>query len=530
MSNDRKITEESNRFSDSGDSHDLPKIASWFSENILCPELLLHTGSKSFQDLVLQSIKENRKGSKEFVVVSLGAGHGQIENDILQKVDAVSPGDTHFYAIDLFSPNDTIESNINGNLYRLTRYSQDINKPVFPDTADLIIVHHALHHFVELEDIFESIYNILTSNAGTLVIADMVGRNGHMRWPESLYAISRIWWALPEEKQQNNQFNKRWSNFENWDCSAEGFEGIRSEDILKPLFKFFESSGSFFWGGVLDPFLDRGFGDNFDPSNQDDLKMINNVLSIENEMTDRGYLTPTQVIGRFKPRPNIMATSFTNFLISKKYFAELLPNVQNEIDEIVSKFFPDDSEGNKLMSVENRLNNRNLKPFFLSGWDDSEPSVIWGIGLESKMAFSPEDQILSGILIESYILERAKYGQVNVLINDEINIKQSLTSSMFIHLPAIPIISIAIKFTFTNVEALEDSADKRLITFCISDFTLYRNESADIENFSKGARFLRNRAFKWKLLYKRRILLILPFRILLGKKSNFSQRCRKFFR
>ena len=274
MNEQRRLSEESDRFCASGDSHDLPEIANWFSQNILSHELIKHTGSRSFQELVLQGIKNARKSNREFVLVSLGSGHGQIENELLEMVPSISPGNTHFYAIDLFSPNDSVETQTNGHTYRLTRISQNLNKPTFPKNADMIIVHHALHHFVALEEIFESIYEILLANSGSLIIADMVGRNGHMRWPESLRAINRIWKALPEDKKFNNQFQKTWSTFENWDCSSEGFEGIRSEDITKILMKHFESDGSFFWGGVLDPFIDRGFGDNFDPKNHKDLDTI----------------------------------------------------------------------------------------------------------------------------------------------------------------------------------------------------------------------------------------------------------------
>jgi hypothetical protein len=53
---------------------------------------------------------------------------------------------------------------------------------------------------------------------------------------------------MPPEKRFNNQLKTSWEEFENWDCSGEGFEGIRSEDILKFLFKYFDADKSLFWG------------------------------------------------------------------------------------------------------------------------------------------------------------------------------------------------------------------------------------------------------------------------------------------
>jgi len=451
MVDQRKLHEESNRFGDSGDSHDLPEIANWFHENILSPELFKHTGSKSFQDLVLQGIKESRKSNEEFVLVSLGAGHGQIETDLLRKVPYLSPGKTHFYAIDLFSPNDTVERNIDGEIYRLTRISQDLNKPMFPKNANMIIVHHALHHFVELEEIFKSIHEILHDNSGTLVIADMVGRNGHMRWLESFRAINRIWKALPEEKHFNNQLQRAWQNFENWDCSSEGFEGIRSEDIIKPLFEYFESKGSFFWGGILDPFIDRGFGDNFDSTSEKDIKIIRDIISIENKMKDSGYLTATQVIGTFSPRNSILPSSFTNHLISKKFYSTLAPEVKIDIDNIVDGFFKVPAERIQRIQVSDEFTSRNLTPYILNGWDVFDPSILWGVGLESRLRFSPSEESLSGIEIECYVLDRAKFGQIHILINDEIEIRQQLSPYSFIHLPPIPLLKIEISFHFLKL-------------------------------------------------------------------------------
>jgi SAM-dependent methyltransferase len=473
MSNHFKFTEESNRFSASGDSHDLPKIANWFSENILSHELTKHTGAKSFQELVLQGIKNSRRLNTEFVLVSLGAGHGQIENELLQMLPSVSPGNTHFYAIDLFSPNDMAETQINGETYRLTRISQDLNKPTFPQHANMIIVHHALHHFVALEEIFESIHGILLKNSGTLVIADMVGRNGHMRWPESLRAIRRIWRALPAEKRFNNQFHKTWEIFENWDCSSEGFEGIRSEDILKPLFQYFESKGSFFWGGVLDPFIDRGFGDNFDPNKLEDVEIIKNVIRVESKLKDFGYLTATQVIGCFTPRKLQLSSSFTNFLSSKKYYSELSLSAKKHIDEVVDSFFLHKKEEPKLNAMKDVLEGKNLEKYLLNGWSVSDPTTIWGVGLESKLAFSLTNSHLAYIQIDCLILDRAKFGEVQVIIDSKISISQPLTPRTLIHIPPVSLNTVEVIIRFEDIDTSIEIKDKRLITFCMSRLILH---------------------------------------------------------
>jgi hypothetical protein len=476
MNNDNKFSEEGERFAQSGDSHDLPAIANWFSENILRAELLKNTGSNSFQNLILREIANARNQNQEFILVSLGAGHGQIEDELLQKVPAYSPGPTHFYAIDLFAPNDTVEQVIKGDRYILTRTSQDLNQPLFPKNANMIIVHHALHHFLNLEEIFDLVYQILKTNSGTLIIADMIGRNGHMRWPESLHAIRRIWSALPIEKKYNNQFNETWLAFENWDCSSEGYEGIRSEDILKLLYRYFEDSGSFFWGGILDPFIDRGFGDNFDPSNSDDIETINNIFKIEKKLTEIGYLTATQVIGKFTPRRIPLVPSFTNFFSSKKYFRGLLTETQLQIDKIVDEFFKISKKEFTLAAFDNTYNNQSLLPYNSYGWDNSDSTSCWGIGLESKIQFSLNNEMLTAIQIECLIIASTKFGEVQTLINKDIFISQPLTPRMTIYLPAVPLQSIEITFTFSKVEKLKNTSDKRLITFRLTKLEFSKRE------------------------------------------------------
>jgi SAM-dependent methyltransferase len=521
MSDQLKFTEESNRFSASGDSHDLPKIADWYSENVLSHELTKHTGAKSFQELVLQGIKNSRRSNTEFVLVSLGAGHGQIENELLKMVPSVSPGDTHFYAIDLFSPNDMVETLIDGATYRLTRISQDLNKPAFPQNADMIIVHHALHHFVALEKIFESIHGILLRNSGTLVIADMVGRNGHMRWPESLRAIRRIWRALPQQKRFNNQFHKTWEIFENWDCSSEGFEGIRSEDILKPLFQYFESNGSFFWGGVLDPFIDRGFGDNFDPNNPKDVEIIKNVIRVESKLIDFGYLTATQVIGSFNPRKVQLSPSFTNFLSSKKYFGELSPSVKKHIDEVVDSFFLNKNVEPKPIAMEDVLKNKNLEKYLLNGWNVSDPTAIWGVGLESRIALSLPKSQLAAIEINCLILDRAKFGEVQVIIDSEISISQPLTPRTLIHMPPVSLDTVEVIIRFTDIDTSVESKDKRLITFCMSRLTLHPLIVGDGCLVIPQQKFFDDFGLKIRLYATKKVSSFLPLKLKTTLKSFY---------
>src|SRR5262249_31088602 len=98
-------------------------------------------------------------------------------------------------------------------------------------TYGAAFAHHSLHHIVALEHVFDQVRDSLDAN-GSFVIADMIGRNGHMRWPETLALIERLWKVMPERYKYHHLFKRQMADYENWDCSGYGFEGIRAQDIM----------------------------------------------------------------------------------------------------------------------------------------------------------------------------------------------------------------------------------------------------------------------------------------------------------
>ena len=160
---------------------------------------------------------------------------------------------------------------------------------------DIIIAAQCLHHFVELEVIFDKIYNYL-SPAGYFLTHDMIGRNGHMRWPETLDILNDFWKTLPDKYKYNHQLQRLEKEFSDWDCSVEGFEGIRAQDILPLLVQKFHFEFFVWWGGVIDVFVDRSFGHNFNPNSEWDRRFIDSVQELNFEKTLAGTVKPTQMM------------------------------------------------------------------------------------------------------------------------------------------------------------------------------------------------------------------------------------------
>ena len=159
----------------------------------------------------------------------------------------------------------------------------------------IVIANQSLHHFLDLEVLFDKVHMVLDER-GFFLTSDMIGRNGHMRWPEALEIVSALWVTLDERHKWNHQLKRFEEQYENWDCSTEGFEGIRAQDILPLLIKKFGFECFLGFANLTDVFVDRNFGPNFDPDNPRDCSFIDFVAGLDDHLIETGRIKPTQMI------------------------------------------------------------------------------------------------------------------------------------------------------------------------------------------------------------------------------------------
>ncbi len=86
------------------------------------------------------------------------------------------------------------------------------------------------------------------------------------------------------------------TDYPDWDCSVEGFEGIRSQDILPLLLDRFHFEFFYAFANVIDPFIDRGFGPNFDPEAEWDRAFIDRAHACDESGISSGALKPTHML------------------------------------------------------------------------------------------------------------------------------------------------------------------------------------------------------------------------------------------
>ena len=124
----------------------------------------------------------------------------------------------------------------------------------------------------------------------------MVGRNGHQRWSEALDIVQEFWRKLPPSYRFNLHTGRYEERYENRDCSGYGFEGIRAQDILPLLIEYFHFELFLGFGNIIDPFVDRGIGSNFNPSAAWDRSFIDQVNKRDEEEILSGRISPTHMI------------------------------------------------------------------------------------------------------------------------------------------------------------------------------------------------------------------------------------------
>jgi SAM-dependent methyltransferase len=159
---------------------------------------------------------------------------------------------------------------------------------------DAVVANQSLHHVMNLEALFDAVASALT-DSGRFVVSDMIGRNGHQRWPEALAIVQEFWQELPKQYRYDHLLQRNAKTFVDRDCSAYSYEGIRSQDILPLLIARFRFDLFIGFANVIDPFIDRAFGPNFDPARDWDRAFIDRVHARDQAELLAGNLTPTHM-------------------------------------------------------------------------------------------------------------------------------------------------------------------------------------------------------------------------------------------
>lgn len=306
-----RLTAEKRFYENYVNIHDLPAIHIYWAHELVRPKLLalgLGGPMEMFKKYLEDQCARDKHRPCRFV--SLGAGNCDIEIELAKYL--CEKGHTHFLieCLDLNAAMlergrvAAIENGVDG---KISFIEADFNEWQPASEYDAVLANQVLHHVVNLEGLFTRIKGTLKPH-GQFIVGDMIGRNGHQRWPEALDIVHEYWRMLPPSYRFNRLLNRYEELYQDWDCSQSGFEGIRAQDILPLLLEHFHFQVFFGFGNAIDPFVDRAFGHNFDGAATWDRDFINRIhLRDEQEML-AGRLKPTHmlaVVGNDRDKPTL---------------------------------------------------------------------------------------------------------------------------------------------------------------------------------------------------------------------------------
>jgi SAM-dependent methyltransferase len=256
-----------------------------------------------FDRYLAAQCRMHRNRSCRFVSV----GSGNCDAEIFAAVKLLQKGLTHF-TLDCLDLNPMMlergrqsaeKSGVANNVHFI---QGDFNDWRPEHEYDAVIANQSLHHVTNLECLFDAIQHSLKP-AGMFLTSDMIGRNGHLRWPEALEIVHEFWRTMPETHRYNQRFRRYQERFEDWDCSGEGFEGVRAQDVLPLLLEYFHFQLFIGFGNVIDPFVDRAFGPNFDRKAVWDRGFIDDVQERDEQEMARGRIKPTHMLAAMSKTP-----------------------------------------------------------------------------------------------------------------------------------------------------------------------------------------------------------------------------------
>lgn len=301
-----RVAEEKQTYQECTEVHELPLIFHYWSNRYLRPKLEAFGFSNpyDFFDKYLE-IQCRREPSRQVRFVSIGSGNCDMEIAASRKLCEKGLENFKFECLEL---NDAmlkrgrVLAGENSVADKLVFVEGDFNRWRPAEKFDAVIANQSLHHVLKLEDLLASVKKALKPG-GLFLISDMIGRNGHMRWPEALEIVHEFWESMPPSYKYNHQLKKTDLIYDNWDCSNEGFEGIRAQDILPLLIDLFSFELFIAFGNVIDPFIDRGFGPNFDPGREWDRSFIDRIHERDEHELISGHIKPTHMIGVLRAKP-----------------------------------------------------------------------------------------------------------------------------------------------------------------------------------------------------------------------------------
>ena len=288
------------------DSNDLPPIFHYWTNAHVVPMLAPFGFSNAIEFFCVYTSRAcARTPGRSIRIASVGAGDCASEVQVARRLVDAGVTNFRFECVDV-NPSVLERGRAAAAAVGVEGFfaftATDLNAWAPSGQYDLVLAIQFLHHVVELERLFATVRRVLAAD-GLFLIDDMVGRNGHRRWPEALAVVEELWKELPERYRFNHKTQRLDAQFDDIDWSGSGFEGVRAQDIMPLLLRHFHFEFAFGFANVIDPFVDRAYGGNFDPASEWDRAFIDRVHALDMAEIESGRLKPTHMLAALSTHP-----------------------------------------------------------------------------------------------------------------------------------------------------------------------------------------------------------------------------------
>jgi hypothetical protein len=295
----QRLRTQQEQYKSGAELHTLPDIFSYWTNRYVLPHIQGAFGVNTITEIYAKPLVALCQQHARARFYSIGSGDSSSEIQIAQYLLEHGCSDFQIAGLEVhegFITEGRAAIEAAGLSHMVSTQFFDVNKDAIEGPVHAYLAQQSLHHIVELERLFDLIERTLADD-GHFITCDMIGRNGHMRWPETLRLVEAIWAQLPEVKKFNWQFRETHHEFVNWDCTSggTGWEGIRAQDILPLLLERFSFQAFAATGGFIDVFVERGIGPNFDPANPADRDFIDGLAVANDALIDAGLIKPTMI-------------------------------------------------------------------------------------------------------------------------------------------------------------------------------------------------------------------------------------------
>jgi hypothetical protein len=298
-----KVRREIEWFAAASKTDDHPPIYDYWADTYIRPRLRSVLGVETIQAFYIDHILERARGAagSDIHILSLGAGDAELEVQIARGLLSMGVDRFVLHCLEL-SPvligraNQRIETAGLGS--HVSAEQSDLNAALenwSRGSCLAVVANHILHHIVDLEGLFARVSRAI-GDSGVFLTADMIGRNGHRRWPETLSLVNAVWETLPDELKYNHVFGVVDHVYRDWDCLVGwGFEGIRAQDILPLLLQNFQFEKFLAFGSFPDAFFNGMYGPNFLPNLPAHQQFVERLDEMNATLLELGVIKPTMM-------------------------------------------------------------------------------------------------------------------------------------------------------------------------------------------------------------------------------------------